>query len=145
MENMNEAILSAWLRLSRVICNERIVSELPLNESMLCNAIYRSLRESPMRKITATWLCSELKMQKSLMNRTLTSLEEKGIIHRERSDDDKRNVYITLNQDHADIYEHQHARILNLVESILSKMGMDKADDVLNLFHLIADTAEEII
>ena len=79
------------------------------------------------------------------MNRTLTSLEEKGIIHRERSDDDKRNVYITLNQDHADIYEHQHARILNLVESILSKMGMDKADDVLNLFHLIADTAEEII
>lgn len=145
MENVNEAVLSAWLRLSRVICNERIVSDLPLNESLLCNAIYRSLREDPARKITATWLCSELKMQKSLMNRTLTSLEEKCIISRERSEDDKRNVYITLNRDHADIYEGQHKRILNLVDTILDKMGRNKADEVLNLFHLIADTAEEII
>ena len=145
MENMNEALLSAWLRLSRAICNDRIVSEMPLNESLLCNAIYRSLREDPARPITATWLCSELKMQKSLMNRTLTSLEEKEIISRTRADDDKRNVYIYLNQEHAAIYEGQHERILKLVDTLLDKMGWDKAEDILKIFHMIADAAEEII
>jgi len=144
MNNYNEAVLSAWLRLNRAICNERIVSELPLNESLLCNAIYRSLREDPDRRITATWLCSELKMQKSLMNRTLNSMEEKGIISRTRSDDDKRNIYISINPSHAGIYEKQHERILALVDRILDKMGEDKAEEILTLFHLIADTADEI-
>ena len=145
MEHINEAILSAWLRLNRVICNERIVSDLPLNESMLCNSIYRSLRENPHRPITATWLCHELKMQKSLMNRTLTSLEEKGIIRRERADDDKRNIYIHLNREHADLYERQHQKILQLVDTILDRLGNNKAEEVLTLFHLIADAADEII
>ena len=145
MNNRNEAVLSAWLRLTRVICNDRIVSDLPLNESLLCNSIYRSLREDPSRPITATWLCHELKMQKSLMNRTLTSLEEKGLITRERADDDKRNIYIHLNYDHAQLYESQHERILTLVGTILDRLGNEKANDILTLFHQIADVADEII
>lgn len=143
MENMNEAVLSAWLRLSRVICNERLVTELPLNESLVCNAICRSLRLNPNRPITATWLCSELKMQKSLANRTLTSLEEKGIICRSRSKGDKRNVFISLN--HTETYEEQHRQILALVDSILNKIGKHKTNDILTMFHLIADAADEII
>ena len=143
MEHINEDVLTAWLRRSRVICNERLVTELPLNESLVCNAICRSLRQDPDRPITATWLCSELKMQKSLANRTLTSLEEKGIIIRSRSEDDKRNVFITFN--HTETYEEQHGQILALVDTILEKIGKDKANDILTLFHLIADAADEVI
>ena len=143
MENINEAVLSAWLRLTRVIYNERLVTELPLNESLVCNAIYRSLRENPDRPVTATWLCSELRMQKSLANRTLTSLEEKGIITRSRSEDDKRNVFIAFH--HTQVYEEQHKQILMLVDQILEQVGKDKADDILNMFHLISDAADEII
>ena len=38
-----------------------------------------------------------MRMQKSQMNRTLTSMEKKQLITRIRSENDTRKIYITLN------------------------------------------------
>ena len=85
MQNINEKVLNAWLKLSTAICNERIVSELPYNESLVCGILHENAVDHPEKKITATDLCEKTNMQKSLMNRTLNSLEEKGLIFRKRS------------------------------------------------------------
>ncbi len=34
---MNEKLLEAWLRLSTILSNDRIVSEMPYNEALICN------------------------------------------------------------------------------------------------------------
>ena len=78
MSNLNEQILDAWIQLTTVIDNNRIVSEMPLNEALIC----RILSERGEKNITATYLCELTKMQKSQMNRTLTSMEEKGWIEK---------------------------------------------------------------
>lgn len=39
MKGFNEELLSAWLRLSNTICNERIVTQLPYNEALICNIL----------------------------------------------------------------------------------------------------------
>ena len=108
MQNINEKVLSAWLKLSTAICNERIVSELPYNESLVCGILHENAVEHPEEKITATDLCEKTNMQKSLMNRTLNSLEEKGLIFRKRSEKDKRQVFVSMNMDNAEVYERQH-------------------------------------
>ena len=71
MQNINEKVLNAWLKLSTTICNERIVSELPFNESFICGILHRNAVEHPDKKITATELCEKTNMQKSQMNRIL--------------------------------------------------------------------------
>ena len=145
MQNINEKVLSAWLKLSTAICNERIVSELPYNESLVCGILHENAVEHPEEKITATDLCEKTNMQKSLMNRTLNSLEEKELIFRKRSEKDKRQVFVSMNMDNAEVYERQHKNILRVVDEIVEKVGKEKADEIISLFTLISNKAKEVI
>ena len=145
MQNINEKVLSAWLKLSTAICNERIVSELPYNESLVCGILHENAVDHPEEKITATDLCEKTNMQKSLMNRTLNSLEEKGLIFRKRSEKDKRQVFVSMNMDNAEVYERQHKNILRVVDEIVEKVGKEKADEIVSLFTLISNKAKEVI
>ena len=145
MQNMNEKVLNAWLRLSTTICNERIVSEMPYNESLICGILHHNALAHPEKKITATELCEKTNMQKSLMNRTLNSLEEKGLIFRKRSEKDKRQVFVSMNMDNAEVYERQHKNILRVVDEIVEKIGKEKADEIVSLFTLISNKAKEVI
>lgn len=142
---MNEKVLEAWLRLSTTICNERIVSRMPYNEAVICGILYYNEKAKKNEKITATELCTRVRMLKSQMNRTLNSMEEKGLIKRERSVSDKRQVYVTLNMENVEIYEQQHEKILEFVDTLLERIGKDKAGEIIRLFHLIADTADEVM
>ena len=145
MQNINEKVLNAWLKLSTTICNERIVSELPFNESFICGILHHNATENPEHKITATELCEQTSMQKSQMNRTLNSLEEKGLIFRKRSEKDKRQVFVSINMDNAGIYEHQHKKVLEFVDAVLDKVGKEKAEEIIQLFTLISNKAKEVM
>ena len=136
MSNLNEQILDAWIQLTTVIDNNRIVSEMPLNEALIC----RILSERGEKNITATYLCELTKMQKSQMNRTLTSMEEKGWIERKRSEEDKRQI---LNEEQSAFYREQHEHVLKVVEKLIACIGEEKATQALELFTLISKIAEE--
>ena len=105
----NEALLKTWLRLSTSIINNRLVSEMSYNESLVCSILYSHTKLGI--SMTATELCHFTKMLKSQMNRTLNLLEEKKLILRQRSDTDKRQVMILFNMEHAQAYENQHQKI----------------------------------
>ena len=145
MQNINEKVLNAWLKLSTVICNERMVSELPYNESLICGILHKNATEHPENKITATELCEKTKIQKSQMNRILNTLEEKGLIFRKRSEKDKRQVFVSMNMENAGVYERQHKNILRVVDDIVEKVGKEKAEEIIQLFTLISNKAKEVI
>ena len=56
---MNEELLEAWLRLSTILCNDRIVSEMPYNEALICNILHRRQRLDKNGTTTATDLCRQ--------------------------------------------------------------------------------------
>ena len=84
-------------------------------------------------------------MLKSQMNRTLNSMEKKGLIFRTRSAQDRRQVYITFNMEQAGVYEKEHARILGCVEELMDRVGRQRAGEIIQLFTLISDMADEVI
>lgn len=145
MEHLNETLLAAWLRLSTAINNSRVVSELTYNESLICNLLYQnSIDESP-QPLTATDLCQKTKILKSQMNRTLNHLEKLGIISRERSSQDKRRVFISLNKAQANKYEKQHKEILTLLDTIIHKLGNEKVFQTIDVLNTISDIADEVL
>ena len=139
MNNLNEEILESWIQLTTAINNDRLVSSMPLNETL----IWRFLSANKNRNVTATDLCRFTKMQKSQMNRTLTSMEEKKLITRVRSDKDKRQVFVILNEEQSDLYDRQHERILRIVDTLIQRVGNEKAAEALEIFQLIAHIARE--
>ena len=139
----NEALLKTWLRLSTSIINNRIVSEMSYNESLICNILYPSTKAGI--AMTATELCRFTKMLKSQMNRTLNLLEEKKLILRERSASDKRQVMILFNMEHAQAYEKQHQDILKIVDHVISQLSPQETKLAISLFAKIADIADGIL
>ncbi len=139
-DDLNERMLSAWLRLTTVISNERLVSKMPYNEARICNILSQSAPDMP---LTATDLCEKTKMVKSQMNRTLNSMEEKGLIYKEHSATDRRKVYVYLSPSHQSVFEEEHASSLRLVDSLLTKFGRKKAETLVDELNEISSIAEE--
>ena len=137
----NEQVLEAWIQMTTVINNEIITSDLPYNESMICRYLYQNQNQD----VTATDLCNYMRMQKSQMNRTLTSMEKKNLITRIRSEKDTRKIYITLNDSMIKIYKEQHEKILSIVDQLFDKIGYERQPEVIELFDLITQTAKEML
>ena len=142
---LNEALLDAWLKISTAINNSRLVSEMSYNESLICNILYRNATEDTNKKLTATDLCMETKILKSQMNRILTQLEEKNLITRERSPEDKRKIYVRLTTEQSNTYLKQHEQILTLLDSIIEKLGEEQTKEVIRALNGVSDVAEELL
>ena len=142
---LNKALLGAWLRLSISINNSRVVSELSYNESLICNILYRNEAEAPGQTMTATDICRETKILKSQMNRILTQLEKKNLITRERSVEDKRKVFVRLTSEQSNAYLRQHAQILELLDTIIVKLGKQQTENIIRALNGISDVADELI
>ena len=141
MQEVNERVLSAWIKLFISLDTERIPSLMPFNEAVICNL----LASNEQKQLTATDLCGLMRMQKSQMNRTLTSLEEKGLIERIRCEDDKRQRIVRYIPDPDNIFVQQHEKNLKVIERFLTRIGYDRAEEIIELFTLISDIAQEEI
>lgn len=141
MSELNEQILDAWIHLTTAINNERIVSEMPLNEALICRILYKKQKS----EITATDLCTWTKMQKSQMNRTLMNMEKKNWIQRQRSKKDRRQILIALNEEKMRAYQEQHEHVLNIVNKLVERIGHENAEKTVELFNLIEQIAREEI
>ena len=139
MQGVNEKVLTSWLKMILSVDGEHLVSQLPYNEAVVCNL----LLDNPEKQMTATDLCGITKMQKSLMNRTLTSLESKNLIERIRSNEDKRLVLVKLVNDVNNIFMKQHEKTLKYVDKMVNRIGKDKVDEIIALFDSITKIAQE--
>lgn len=140
---LNEELLSAWLRLGAVIDNQRLVSDLPFNEAMVCGLLLRA-RETGCA-LTASDLCRETRILKSQMNAILHSLEKKGFIQRQRSSDDLRRWEIILLQEGLTRYLDSHRQTLTLVDRLIDSLGRDTAETLVPLLSQVADSFDRIL
>ncbi len=145
MIQANEALLRAWLRMSTSVVNNRVVTELSFNEALICNILFREQLIDPKARLTATDLCAKTKMLKSQMNRTLGQLEARGIIRRERSTEDRRQVFVTMDADRAGLYHQLHERVLGIVDAIIERIGEEHAAQTAALLEEIADVADQLL
>lgn len=141
MASAIELLLDSYLRLSTAISNERVVSELPYNEALICNLLYHCAPQA----MTATELCEHTRMQKSQMARTLNEMEEKGLILRRRSQSDRRQVLVALDEEHAEAFFRQHDKTLQIVQAIGGQLAPEKVQALTDLLSEAADIARDVL
>lgn len=138
-----ERMLAAWLRVTTSVSQVHQLRDLRYNEALICNILMKNEIEHPGRRLTATDLCRESHILKSQMNRTLQCMEERGIIERQRSTEDRRRVYTRLRPDSV-IYERQHDQVLDTVGAIAARVGVDNVDQIVDMLNAISEAAEEV-
>ena len=130
---LNEELLEAWLRLSCVIDNQRLAADFPFNEALVCGL----LSQGGCR--TASELCARTRILKSQMNAILRSLESQGVIARQRSQTDRRQVELRLLPAGLERYRASHRQALDTVDRLISGMGEDAARQLLPVLRRAAD------
>lgn len=136
---LKDELLEAYIQVSMKLWNERAVRFMPYNEALICHLLRTRIKLHPDKPyLTMKQLCDTTGILKSQMNKTLNSLEESGLITRERSTNDKRVVKIFFNDNNNDIYEKEKEHISNIVNRIINRLGTERTHEAISIFNDIA-------
>lgn len=140
--NLQEELLLSWMAMEVCIRGNRLLSDLSMNEMLICNLLYQHPEG-----VTATELCRHTRLLKSQMNRILTSMEEQGLIRRERDSRDKRAVWVYLQEAALPRYLQEHRHVLGIVGKVCGALGEEEAGQLSHLMrkaaHIVSNLKEE--
>lgn len=125
-EQLQESLISAWVRLTSSLKNSRITQGMNYNEAIIMLLSYNRYRKDGIGLISFKELVQETKMLKSLVNRTIDSLVKKGFLVR-CDGEDKRTTFVRPVHDRLQDYLRVHRQSLELAQSIIDIIGMEDA------------------
>lgn len=138
-----EALLEAWLHLSTTLDRIQLSGDLTHNESLVCLTLYRQLKQNPDRRLTPTQIAQRTKIRKSQVNRTLNKLEARGMVTREHSTTDRREIYVHMDLDHAPEFRREYDEILHLVNQVCDLLGSSECEQLVHDMDRVSKLAEK--
>lgn len=139
-----ERILCKWLSITSSIQNERIVNDLTYNEALVCNHLMHQGKLIP-DYLTPSELSKRTGIQKSLMNRTLKSLNERNLIEYVEGTSDKRSTPVRLSKTNLNLFLQEHNKNISLVKEFMDFWGPEKTMNVFNSLKDIEDAAKKVL
>ena len=73
---LQEELLQSWMAMEVGIRGNRLLSDLSMNEMLICNILYQRRDDAP---VTATELCGQTKLLKSQMNHILNTMSVRAL------------------------------------------------------------------
>jgi len=125
-----EELINAWVTLSGIIKNCRITKGLVYNEAIVMMLLYYRYKADGKGIVSIKEITSETKMLKSLVNRTVNSLEKKGFLERCNTENvsDKRMVYVRCVESTLDKYLAIHDGSLEIANIIMETIGPEDTE-----------------
>lgn len=130
MQNISEErLLQAWVTLSGILKNNRITTgTLVYNEAIVMLAIYKRYLADGVGLTPVQEIIRETNMLKSLVNRTLNSLEKKGLIERCRSTEDKRTQQVRCVRENINVFLEVHNESLKVAKAVIDIIGSEDTE-----------------
>lgn len=143
INDLSEELLNAWLCLSAVVRNERLVQTMTFREIFICNILYQQGTVGG-KTVTATDIVLRTGMLKSQANKVLCALEQRNFILRTRCHTDKRHIHIQLTDMGIKAYLTEHQQILDLLAQLVLKMGTDTTTDFIGHLNTAACVMKDL-
>lgn len=135
-ENLEEALITAWVNLTGVLKNSRMTQGLNYNEAIVMNIAYHHYQrgeETSFKTIVQT-----TKMLKSLVNRTIDSLVGKNLLERSEGED-KRTTLVRPVKENLETFLRVHEQSLALARSAVKIIGEEDAKTFVRIAEQIVD------
>ncbi len=131
-EALDEEMITAWVQLTGALKNSRITQGLNYNEAIVMLIAYHRYRKDGEGLVSFKEIVSQTKMLKSLVNRTIGSVERKGLLERCEGKD-KRTTFVRPVKNRLDAFLAVHDRSLALAHAITEVIGEEDANTFLQL------------
>lgn len=125
-EELDENLIVSWVQLTGALKNTRITQGLMYNESIVMLICYNRYREDGEGLASFKEIVGQTKMLKSLVNRTIDSLVQKGLLERCEGKD-KRTTFVRPVRERLGEFLAVHNRSLALAHTIVGIIGTDDA------------------
>src|SRR5690606_9071842 len=116
--------------------SSHLMEDLSLEQFLLLRLLYA---KGPIR---ASEIAEQLLVHKSAITVRVEKLVKKGLIERQRDENDRRNVYLRLKENGRSLYESLEKNINQFVEAIVSDIPEKEMEVFLNVYEKIADYIE---
>lgn len=128
--DLREQLICSWVALNGMLKDSQMTKGLTYNESIVMLLVYDSYRRDPEGKVSIQSLLKSTRMLKSLMNRTVNSLCERGFLRKEYAG---RSLYVTVCPDRLSDFLQVHNRSLVIAQQIIDLIGQDDAADFIRI------------
>lgn len=133
MEDLCERMLGAWIEVNGMLKDSRITRDLTYNEAVVMKLVYDKYRADGAGRVAVGRIARETNMLKSLVNRTVGALCDRGYLLRERGERDGRTVFVRPVEDRLEDFLAVHRRSLALVRQIIDVVGREDAESFVRM------------
>lgn len=136
--NLEEELVTAWVRLTAALKNSRITQGMIYNEAIVMMIAYRKYREDGEGLVSFKELVSETKMLKSLVNRTIDSLVSKNYLVRLEGED-RRVTLVKIVPENLDDFLTVHQSSVALAHEAVELIGKEDAEAFVRISKKISE------
>lgn len=135
--SLEEQVITAWVRLTGVLKNTRITKGMVYNEAIVMLIAYNRYREDGVGMVSFKEIVSETRMLKSLVNRTIDALVDRGLLARCEGKD-KRTTFVRILPENIEGYLQVHDQSLTLATKMIELIGEEDAEAFVRISEKIA-------
>lgn len=121
-------LLRSWVQLSGILKNSRFTKELPYNEAIVMLMLYEKYQQDGKGILSVKEITTSTRMLKSLVNRTINALENKGLLIRCQSQGDKRIGYVQCVEEQLGVFLQVHASSMEIAKQISIIIGPEDTE-----------------
>lgn len=139
-EDQRLTLLRSWVQLSGILKNSRFTKDLSYNEAIIMLMLYEKYQHDGIGILSVKDITSSTRMLKSLVNRTLNSLEAKGLLQRCEGEGDRRISYVRCVQDQLGVFLQVHASSMEIAGHIADIIGPDDTEAFIRIVSKLAQS-----
>lgn len=124
---LEERMLGAWISARGMLKDSKITQNLTYNEAVVMKIVYDQYRRDGVGRTAVSAIVRQTNMLKSLVNRTVNALCDRGCIRRERGEEDGRSLFICPVEEHLGEFLAVHRQSLSLARRIVDVVGEEDA------------------
>ncbi len=135
-------ILTATCKIVSIFRDKHLLCGMTLPELFVCRTV--CINDKMNKKTRARDIAQILAISKPAVSKLLNSMEEKGLIVRERIQEDRKAVFVVLTKKALDTSEEQMATASVVTKKVFAEMGMEKAKEFISLVDLFYDSYKKV-
>lgn len=141
---LEEKLLDAWIGLNGMFKDSRMTKELTYNEAIVMKVVFDQYRLDHVGRTSMQQILEETRLLKSLLNRTVRSLEEKGLLVRERDEKDQRRVYVRPDPQKLETFLSVHEESISKIKKIMDLVGEEDARAFIRIYEKLLKAPEDL-
>lgn len=127
-ETLEERMLNAWIGAKGMLKDSKITQNLTYNEAVVMKLVYDQYRRDGVGRTAVSAIVRQTNMLKSLVNRTVNALCDRGCLRRERGEEDGRSLFVCPVEDRLEEFLAVHRQSLALARRIVDVVGPEDAE-----------------